>query len=195
MKTKLSLVLLISFLSGALIFQWSKEGVKNIPLYDLEGKMFRLSSIAVEGVRGVVVFSQGNGCPIARKNLAKLELLRREWEPKGIRFVLVNANSQDSPQEIGRELAEFHVGALALKDSSRKLFKALGVERTAHALLLDPSDWAIKYSGALDDQSDYAGSKPEPGRNFLKNAIEDLLSGKPISVPKTEVKGCLVSFS
>ena len=77
------------------------------------------------------------------------------------------------------------------KDADHKAADALGARRTPEAFLLD-SRHVIRYRGRIDDQYGYTYRRPAPTRSELKDAIEELLAGKTITTPETEVRGCLI---
>lgn len=68
----------------------------------------------------VVIMVQGNGCPVVRQALPALAELRGRFGPRGVEFLLLNA--QDDREAVAREAAEFgihlpcHVTAGALPE-------------------------------------------------------------------------------
>jgi hypothetical protein len=57
--------------------------------------------------------------------------------------------------------------------------------------LLDGS-LTIRYRGRIDDQYGYTYRRAAPTRTELKDALDELLAGKPISTPQSECRGCLI---
>ena len=62
-------------------------------------------------------------------------------------------------------------------------------------LMLD-QDRRIRYQGRVDSQFTFGSgvglAQPAPKRNDLTIALDELLSGKEVSEPRTEAKGCLI---
>src|SRR5688500_4146688 len=75
--------------------------VENFALIDHEGSFRELYYHS--DARAIVLFVQGNGCPIARKSLPALRELRERFADRGVLFWLLNANAQDSRAAIAAE--------------------------------------------------------------------------------------------
>jgi hypothetical protein len=54
-------------------------------------------------------------------------------------------------------------------------------------------DRKLRYRGRIDDQYRIGGARPKPTRNDLKEAIDSVLAGKPVTVAETTVDGCLIT--
>jgi hypothetical protein len=78
-----------------------------------------------------------------------------------------------------------------LKDLNHQAADAFGAERTPEVFLLDAGR-VMRYRGRIDDQYGYTYRRATPAHTELKDAIEELLAGKPISKPRTEVRGCVI---
>ena len=62
-------------------------------------------------------------------------------------------------------------------------------QRTPEVFLLD-ADRVIRYHGRIDDQYGVGFRRDKPARRDLEQALDELLAGKPITTPQTEVSGC-----
>ena len=59
---------------------------------------------------------------------------------------------------------------------------------------LDDLYFGFDYQGRIDDQFSYSGTKrPQPTRRDLAEAITEVLAGKAVSMPTTDVAGCLIA--
>ena len=76
-----------------------------------------------------------------------------------------------------------------LKDFDQQAADAFGARRTPEAYLLDAGR-VIRYHGRIDDQYGIDFRRDKPTRRDLKEALDELLAGRPISVPQTEASGC-----
>ncbi len=74
-----------------------------------------------------------------------------------------------------------------LKDFDQKVADAFGAERTPEAFLLD-ANRVIRYHGRIDDQYGVGVSRDKPTRRDLKEALDELLAGQPITTPQTEAR-------
>lgn len=165
----------------------------NFLLLDQEGNAHELHRDGV-GAKAVVLYFHGNGCPIVRQSLPAIKALRDTYASKGVKFLMINANTQDDRDSIAEEANEFGIDIPILVDESQMVAKTLGAVRTAEALVVDTATWAIVYRGALDDRIDFLGAKREATHAWLKNALDALLGGQPVEPLRTPVKGCLITY-
>ncbi|MGD2175166.1 MAG: hypothetical protein PVJ27_07170, partial [Candidatus Brocadiaceae bacterium] len=67
---------------------------------------------------------------------------------------------------------------------------AYGAVRTPHVFLLD-QDRKVVYEGRIDDNP----HDPEAvGRHDLREALDEVLTGRAVSVPSTKAIGCTVKW-
>ena len=145
--------------------------------------------------RPVVVVFVGSDCPLAKLYAPRLEKLYQEFKARGVGFFAINSNSQDSMTKVGAFARIHKLTYPVLKDPNNAVADTFQAERTPQAFVLD-GDHVVRYVGRIDDQyglgatSGYA--KPELEARYLANAIEELLAGKEVSVPRTEITGCII---
>jgi peroxiredoxin len=139
----------------------------------------------------VVVFL-GAECPLANLYVPTLIELHKEYESKGVQFLAINANVQDLFVVVSAHAQEREIPFPVLKDFDHQVADAFGAKRTPEAFLLD-ADRVIRYHGRIDDQYGLDYRRAQPTRRDLKEALDELLAGKPITTPQTEVAGCLIA--
>ncbi|TWU03866.1 redoxin domain-containing protein [Neorhodopirellula pilleata] len=139
----------------------------------------------------VVVAFLGTECPLAKLYARTLNRLHQKYESKGVRFLAVMSNRQDSLEEIAafakRSELQFPIG----KDLANRFADAIGAERTPEVFVFD-ADRLLRYRGRIDDQYGIGTILDSPRRNDLQIAIDELLSGQTVSTPKTEAVGCII---
>jgi mono/diheme cytochrome c family protein len=69
-----------------------------------------------------------------------------------------------------------------------------GARRTPEVFVLDARR-VIRYRGRIDDRFAPDHKRDEPRRHDLREALDELIAGKKVSVPETEAAGCLISRS
>jgi hypothetical protein len=89
--------------------------------------------------------------------------------------------------EMAKRAAERNFNFPYLKDEDGAVAKALGATCTPHAFVLD-RDMHVVYSGRIDDSrlGDRITSKD------LENAVDDLVTGQPVRVSRTDPFGCSI---
>ena len=163
--------------------------VADFTLANVDGQ--RHSLYGYKDKKAVVVVFVGTECPIANLYLPSLVELHRKYAGKRIQFLAINSNDQDTPADVSAHARERKLPFPVLKDADHKAADALGARRTPEAIVLDAGH-VIRYRGRIDDQYGYRYRRPAPTRTELKDALEDLLAGKPIATPESEVQGCAI---
>ncbi len=168
------------------------QRVENFRLLDHTGASHELY---YHDDRSAVVFMvQGNGCPIVRNAMPRYRELRDMYAGRGVQFFLLNSNLQDNRKTVAREAEAFGYDIPILLDDTQIIGESLDLVRTGEVFVLDPKTWSVVYHGALDDRLTYEKQKQEAGEHYLKNAIDDVLAGRPVAVPATDPVGCLINF-
>ncbi len=141
----------------------------------------------------LVIVTTGTECPLVQKYLPRLQRLADEFGDQKVAFIGVNANRQDSLAEIAAQVGRLDITFPIVKDNQQSLIAALNASRTPEVFVLDERR-VIRYRGRIDDQHAVGNrSKSNPTRHDLKIAIEELLAGDDVSVPRTECVGCLLT--
>jgi peroxiredoxin len=139
----------------------------------------------------VIVFL-GVECPLANLYAPSLSSLHKEYAPKGVQLLGINSNVQDAFVRVSAHAQERELPFPVLKDFDHKVADAFGAKRTPEVFLLDASR-TIRYHGRIDDQYGIGYQRDEPARRDLREAIEELLAQKTVTVPQAEAPGCLIS--
>lgn len=169
------------------------ERVDNFRLNDQNGKSWEFYRF--KDAPAVVIYVYGLGCPIVQKGMPGLERLKAAYSEKGVQFVLLNPSAVDTPGEVAEDAKAFSITAPILMDTTQTISRSLGVTRTAEAIVVNPKDdWKIVYRGAVDDRFDYGAQKETASKEWLADALDSVLAGKPVAEAKTLVKGCAVTY-
>jgi thiol-disulfide isomerase/thioredoxin/mono/diheme cytochrome c family protein len=172
----------------------AKEAPKRVPPFKLTDprgdKVIDLA--AWKTSKGVAVVFVGTECPINNDFLPELARLHEAYSDKGVRFVGVNSNRQDTPARVAEHAKKHAIPFPVVKDPGNKVADLFGAKRTPEAFLLD-GDGNVLYHGRIDDQFGVGYRRPgKPTRRDLACAIDEVLAGKAVSKPTTEVAGCFI---
>ena len=136
--------------------------VPNFRLSDTTGAAHELYAYAQESA--IVLYIQGNGCPIVRQRYPYMREMRAHYEPKGVKFLYVNSNDLDTSQSVAEETADFGVEVPVLMDVDQVLARTLGLSfalptRTVHMMMEDsprnalgPDDGRLRVVEGRDDE-------------------------------------------
>src|SRR5262249_4232717 len=114
--------------------------------------------------------------------------------PRGVQFIAVYPNVQDTFLRVSAYAQDREMPFPVLKDFDQRAATALGARRTPEVFLLD-ADRVIRYQGRIDDQYGLNYRRAEPTRRDLKEAIDELLVGRPVTTPQTETPGCVIAVT
>lgn len=142
--------------------------------------------------KAVAVIFVGTECPINNLFLPRLAELCREYTPKGVQFVAINANRQDTLQRVAEHARKYALPFPVLKDEGNVVADRFGARRTPEVFLLDAAR-TIRYRGRIDDQFGVGYKRPKPTRRDLAEALDEVLAGKAVSQTTTPVAGCLIA--
>jgi len=159
--------------------------IEDFTLPDTDGKNQTLASL--KGKNGAVLIFISAQCPVSNAYNERMEALAQEFGKRGVAVIGINANSTESAEVVKAHAAEKHLTFPVLKDPGNKLADKLGATRTPEAYLLDGSN-KLLYHGRIDN------SKEESGVNSseLREAIEAMLAGKPITKTTAMAFGCSI---
>ena len=165
------------------------QTVDDFQLQDFRGKKHALADYRESKL--VVLAFLGTECPLAKRYGARLAKLAEVYEPRGVTFLGVNANVQDSITEIAAYARVHGIHFPILKDVSNQLADSVGAVRTPSVFVLDEQR-GIRYWGRVDDQYGVGYVRDEPQRRDLQAALDELLAGKAVTTPVTESVGCQI---
>ncbi|MGA1369694.1 MAG: redoxin domain-containing protein, partial [Blastocatellia bacterium] len=100
-------------------------------------------------------------------------------------MLAINASADESDEEVRRGMQEAGLPFPVLRDRRGLLADAYGVARTPHVFLLDERGY-LRYQGRIDNSHQPRGVT----RHDLREAIGEVLAGKPVRVAETVAMGC-----
>ena len=158
-------------------------------LSDFAGKEHGLADF--NDARLVVVVFLGTECPLSKLYGPRLKQLAAEYAGRGVQFLGIDSNLQDTSVEIAAYASEYGISFPVLKDPQNKVADQFAAVRTPEAFLLDQQR-VIRYHGRIDDQFGVGVRKTQPGRRDLAIAIDELLDGKAVSGAEQPAVGCFI---
>ena len=164
---------------------------------DINGKTVKLSDY--KG-KIVVLESYTLGCPFCANHFktGAMQELQKEMTSKGVVWLLVNSVNPNNPNHLTpeaakKEMAAQKIAATAwIDDSSGKLGKLYDMKTTPHMFVID-ANGVLAYQGAIDNQAT-PDHDPRKAKNYVRQAIDELAAGKPLSVTETKSYGCAVKY-
>ena len=161
----------------------------------VDGKTHTLDSI--KGAKATIVVFSCNHCPYVVMNEDRLIAAARDYMSKGVGMAAINANDaashpEDGYSEMKKRAAEKRFPFPYLRDESQDVARAYGATHTPHLFVFD-GELRLAYTGSVDDDSNYKHRKT-PEKHFLRDALDDLVAGRPVRVPDTHAIGCTIKW-
>jgi peroxiredoxin len=160
------------------------QPVPDFTLADLSGRTHSLKDYRGKSV--VVGFISAR-CPISNAYKDRIRAIADEYAKRGVAFLGVNSSADESIEEARAYAAKNNLDFPILKDEGNVVADAYAAERTPKIYLID-GEGVLRYQGRIDNSQDPRMVK----RNDLREALNEMLSGKPVSVAETKALGCLI---
>ncbi len=163
----------------------------NLPATD--GQNYSLADFADSPI--LVVFFTCNHCPYVIGSDEDTRRVAERFAPQGVRFVGINSNSpntyaEDSFEHMVERMRTHKFPWVYLHDRSQDVARAYGALRTPHFYVFDRERRLVYTGRGLDQPRDAARAK----QHDLERALEELVAGRPVSVPMTNPIGCNVKW-
>ncbi|MCA9126396.1 MAG: redoxin domain-containing protein [Planctomycetales bacterium] len=175
------------------------------PDFDLpgvDGKRYSLKDFAQSKI--LVVLFTCNHCPTAQAYEDRIEQLYADYHDRDVALIAVSPNSAEAVRldelgytDLGDSLADMKIRAkdrdfqfpYVYDGQSQEMSAEYGVLATPHVFIFDEKR-ILQYAGRIDD-----GEVTKPTSHDARNALDELLANKKVSVPETRVFGCSTKWA
>jgi len=182
-------------------FVWGLETGKTTPdfkLTNVDGKSWSLQN---QRGKFVVLEWTNPECPFVKKHydLGNMQALQKEMTEKGVVWVSICSSAKGkqgnyAPAEWKKLIKEKGANpTTVLLDASGKIGKTYGAKTTPHLFVINPEGVLI-YQGAIDDTPSTDPADIADAKNHVREALNEALNGKTITIPETKPYGCSVKY-
>jgi glutathione peroxidase-family protein len=194
---KIVTVLAVMVLAAATAFAGSLKLGDKAPMTDTKMKSVDGKDVTIAGVAGkdgtLVIFTC-NHCPFAKAWEKRIAELGNAYGKKGIGVIAINSNDPSENAEDSFENMQKHAKDAPFEfpyavDATSDVARAFGASRTPEVFLFN-KEGKLVYHGAVDDNRD----APKVTQSYLKEALDDVVAGKPVTAAETKAVGCTIKF-
>jgi hypothetical protein len=148
-------------------------------------------TLPVPSAKATVLLFVAVDCPISNRYAPEYGRIFEDFKDQGVEMVRVYVDDTVPLKDIVRHGHDFDLTKIrAVFDPKHSLVKALGITVTPEAAVVG-SDGALLYRGRIDDLYASHGRLREGDyRRDLREALKEIVAGKPVSVPFTNATGC-----
>jgi peroxiredoxin len=159
--------------------------VEDFKLPDAAGREQSLSTL--KGKHATALIFVSTRCPVSNMYNERMQKLAEDYRAKGVAVVGINSNKEETAEEIAAHAKEKGLTFTILKDAGAKIADQLGAGRTPEVFLLDASGKLV-YHGAVDN----AQNPVMVNTHHLRNALDSVISGKPVEKAEVKAFGCTI---
>lgn len=109
-------------------------------------------------------------------------------------WLAINSTKHFNHQKNGEFHSQYNLSYPVLDDHSGTVDKRFQAKTTPHMFVIDKVG-QIAYAGAIDDDNSVRGDKGDAAKNYVKQALDELLAGKAVSTNQTKPYGCSVKYA
>lgn len=163
-------------------------------LTDAEGNTVALSDFS--DAKALIVMFVCNHCPFVVHVKEALADIYRDYKDKGVAMIAINANDvanypQDAPSKMGPFAKEAGWQFPYLYDETQEVAKAYRAACTPDIYVFD-GDQRLVYRGQIDGSR--PGNDVEVTGEHLRQALDDVLAGRDVSVEQVPSTGCNIKW-
>jgi len=166
------------------------------PDFDLQGVDGKKYSLGYyKDNKALIVIFSCNHCPYVQAYEDRIKQIQEDYKSKGVVVVAINSNEdsgypEDSFENMKKRASEKKFNFPYLRDDEQSVARAYDATHTPEIFLFDKNK-KLAFHGKIDDN----WQEPKKVQNhYLKNALDELLTGKEISVPETFTIGCTIKW-
>ena len=171
----------------------------NFTLPDTNGKKVSLANF--KG-KYVVLEWYNPDCPFVGKHYKSRNMqgLQKEFTSKGVAWITIDSSAPgeegnypaDKLNEISARDGAFRTALLV--DQDGKVGRLYGAKTTPDMFVINP-DGILVYKGAIDNKRSTDLADVKTATNYVKSALEEVMTGKPVAPTNTQPYGCSVKYS
>ncbi len=167
-----------------------------IPKFELIGiddKVYRVDDYNIKKIL-IIIFSC-NHCPYVQAYEDRIKSIQSDYGARGVQVIAINSNDatkyeDDSFEGMKKRAAEKSFNFPYLRDEEQSTARAFAASHTPEIFVFDESRKLV-YHGKIDDNWQ---DESRVGSRYLRDALDELLQNKQISVPETFSIGCTIKW-
>lgn len=175
------------------------ESAPDFEATDSNGQVHKLSQY-----RGkfVVLEWHNNGCPYTQKHYesGNMQQLQKEWRNKGVVWFTVISSAPGQQGYVTAHQENDYINRMkasptaALLDPQGDVGRLYSAKTTPHMFIVNPAGVLI-YDGAIDSKATTEQADIHTAKNYVSQALEESMAGRPVSTPTSRPYGCSVKYA
>jgi peroxiredoxin len=171
------------------------------PAFSLPGSDGKTHALADYSGKIVVLEWFNRECPFVKKHYESqnMQKLQRDYTAKDVVWLSVISSAPGkqghaTASEAAATAKELNAAPTAvLLDETGSVGQSYGAKTTPHMFVIG-KDGTLLYEGAIDDDPSFKQDKIATSKNYVRNALDETIAGKPVSEPVSTPYGCGVKY-
>lgn len=196
----ISALIIVLFLNVFIFPQEAKlnEQAPDFKLLDSNGKEHSINEY-----RGKTVVLEWINfeCPFVKKHYdsRNMQSLQLKYTRKDVVWLLINSSAEGKQGNFSNEKINSRIKDLNAKitayliDADGRVGKTYGAKTTPHMYIIN-KEGKLVYAGGIDDKATTDVSDIKEANNYISLALDELLSGKSVSIQTSKPYGCSVKY-
>jgi thiol-disulfide isomerase/thioredoxin len=160
-------------------------------LHDAEGAVHKQDEWTQ--ARAVVIFFVTTDCPLSNGYAPEMNRIEQAYAPRGVRVYAVQGDTTIADEEVRRHAREFAYRFPVLLDPQQILSRHTGATITPEVAVLSAAG-ELLYLGRIDNRvEDFGKTRLQATEFDLRDALEAVLAGRPVPLPRTHAIGCAIT--
>jgi thiol-disulfide isomerase/thioredoxin len=127
-------------------------------------------------------------CPYSNAYNDRMRQMAEDYSKKGVLFVGINSNKTEPQDEVVSHAKQNKWAFTLVKDPGNKVADLYDARRTPEVYVVG-ADGKLLYHGRIDENYEEPTKVTSPD---LKNALDQILAGQPVSKAETKAFGCTI---
>jgi len=161
------------------------DKVEDFSITNYDGISYNLADALKNSNAGVIVMFWSTECPWVQPYNDRINDYAKEYTEKGFTVWAINSNNTESIDVVKEHANKNSYSFPMLKDNNNVVADIFGSTRTPEVFVIS-KDQTILYHGRISDNK----SAAEQNTHDLKNAVDEISSGKGVTVKETKSFGC-----
>ena len=163
----------------------------DVKMLDVSGKTVSIKDNMQEN--GVLVMFSCNTCPYVIKNQSRIKAINQYALEHNVGVIILNSNEAYRTKDDSYEAMKDYAHAQGFQwnyviDKNHEIADAFGANRTPECFLFN-NQMTLVYHGAIDDSP---ADENNVKRIHLKEAINELIVGKEVTIKESRSVGCSI---
>jgi len=142
--------------------------------------------------RAIVLLFVSTDCPLSNNYVPELNRINSAYAPRGVAVYAIQGDATVPVDQVRTHVKEYGYSFPYLFDANESLASYTGARSTPEAAVLSPRG-DLLYLGRIDNRlEDYGKTRTTITEFDLRDALDAVLTGRPVPHPRTKALGCAI---